>query len=673
MKKFIVTFLASLVLATSLAISAGPVSAQAADWEELPEDQQYIPPSLIGFDPGSLVRVVNFGDPLVMGMVGSGMVATVGAGSVLVAAPASTLAVAAATAVGGFALGYHGVSTVCDWLGNGGEGTGWLFDWAGSGSGLCGTYQRRGPGMPVGVERRWDGAAVRSSGIPETESNRVTQLYWQGVADFGDHPDYFTGVLIDGEVTPYFTPVRPDHDTSGASFNHARVRHGGQNWIGCLHRGVVNPADNRWFNENTSFGKTPMFGRWSQCGLNGDGPYAYTDAFPEKPWGEVNNHEASDGIRYVDGVTDDTNGAIAPGDLIAVVPGVEKHCAPAWSTWVACVMPEVFPDNLTDTHVRLWVPANTTVDQRGYRTRFSVRTDCWTGPDHVSYIRRTQNSDWHWESQGIEVQPSGCLTTEIPKEVEVYWEYEKRGQTLRRQGTTIEIDDVPWRADPEIKKCVEVGNDCKPVIVADPLDPDNGECRWGMVVVAMSDCTTAAPKVVPKPKAPPLPEPTDKKVDTETLEPVCTTVWQAGCEPDTDGVPIPPDCIPGTDIGCPGQGGDCLPDGWGWLNPVEWVVKPLKCVLMWFFWDQTAANEMSDMWRNSGGEWSNWLRDSADGIELSAAAGPCMEIEGFEVCTSSWLQWEAPSAVTLFLSAWLTITMSIEILGMFASILSVGA
>lgn len=40
----------------------------------------------------------------------------------------------------------------------------------------------------------------------------------------------------------------------------------------------------------------------------------------------------------------------------------------------------------------------------------------------------------------------------------------------------------------------------------------------------------------------------------------------------------------------PDSRGDCLPSGWGLFNPVDWVVKPLKCVFRWAFVPSTALS-----------------------------------------------------------------------------------
>lgn len=29
--------------------------------------------------------------------------------------------------------------------------------------------------------------------------------------------------------------------------------------------------------------------------------------------------------------------------------------------------------------------------------------------------------------------------------------------------------------------------------------------------------------------------------------------------------------------------GECFPDGWGWFNPVQWVLRPIKCAVVWAF------------------------------------------------------------------------------------------
>jgi hypothetical protein len=71
---------------------------------------------------------------------------------------------------------------------------------------------------------------------------------------------------------------------------------------------------------------------------------------------------------------------------------------------------------------------------------------------------------------------------------------------------------------------------------------DTAECFWGPYEIEVDSCTAV---------------PTD---------PSASATAGTGSEGKADG-----------------DGGSCFPTGWGLLNPVEWVYKPVKCALSWAF------------------------------------------------------------------------------------------
>jgi hypothetical protein len=109
------------------------------------------------------------------------------------------------------------------------------------------------------------------------------------------------------------------------------------------------------------------------------------------------------------------------------------------------------------------------------------------------------------------------------------------------------------------------------------FDPDTSldteyQCKWGAYLMPLSDCT--------EPKPNPQPSPTD----TDT-----------GSFPDPD-VVNPDDRV---DIGPNPQAPNtsCLGGGWGW-NPIEWVLKPVKCALAWAFIPSDTSGWV-DAWNGS--------------------------------------------------------------------------
>lgn len=113
-----------------------------------------------------------------------------------------------------------------------------------------------------------------------------------------------------------------------------------------------------------------------------------------------------------------------------------------------------------------------------------------------------------------------------------------------------------------------------------------------------------------------------------------------------------------------GEGQACWPQGWGWLNPVEWVLKPIKCALVWAFWDQDAADEMSELGRETG--WTEVVADSS--LTTSASSGPCIDMDVAEICTEPILSVESPPWVALLLASVVLFFGLFEVVGLFARI-----
>lgn len=86
----------------------------------------------------------------------------------------------------------------------------------------------------------------------------------------------------------------------------------------------------------------------------------------------------------------------------------------------------------------------------------------------------------------------------------------------------------------------------------------------------------------PAPSTTPVPAPTA----TPTATPTPTASASPSATPTPTATPTSPPA-PGQS-GAPGPGSTtdesaCFPSGWGVLNPVEWVLKPVKCALVWAF------------------------------------------------------------------------------------------
>jgi len=102
---------------------------------------------------------------------------------------------------------------------------------------------------------------------------------------------------------------------------------------------------------------------------------------------------------------------------------------------------------------------------------------------------------------------------------------------------------------------------------ADPAKDDKYQCRYGENAVALSQCAVYAPTFKPGAVAT-----GDTYADPTTglgaSQPTSTPADQTGF---------------GTGVQNPEQPRQCFPTGWGVLNPLEWVTKPVRCALEWAF------------------------------------------------------------------------------------------
>lgn len=113
----------------------------------------------------------------------------------------------------------------------------------------------------------------------------------------------------------------------------------------------------------------------------------------------------------------------------------------------------------------------------------------------------------------------------------------------------------------------------------------------------------------------------------------------------------------------------CWPSGWGWFNPLEWVLHPIKCALVWAFWDQDAADEIAALGDEHG--WVDLVTESS--LTTDSAAGPCIDMDAAEICTSEVLGVEAPPWVSALLAAVVLFFVIFEAVGLFARVTGGGS
>lgn len=115
---------------------------------------------------------------------------------------------------------------------------------------------------------------------------------------------------------------------------------------------------------------------------------------------------------------------------------------------------------------------------------------------------------------------------------------------------------------------------------SDPAKSDNFTCKFGTHVVALSECNAYAPTFKPD---------------------AAQTGIQYGDPSTGTSLPGSGQTSLGGDVTDPETNRVCFPQGWAALNPVEWVLQPVKCALEWAFVPrasvvQTTLNQMTASW-----------------------------------------------------------------------------
>jgi hypothetical protein len=147
-------------------------------------------------------------------------------------------------------------------------------------------------------------------------------------------------------------------------------------------------------------------------------------------------------------------------------------------------------------------------------------------------------------------------------------------------------------AAPDWTFCLRNGSDCGAPAL------DSLVCVWGGFTVSGDFCDPAlqtSPESVPG-LAPRLTtSATVAGVTTQlgevlsTVDPVTTGEPPPG-DGDSDTITVPIDPGGGLGSGDPDDGeAECWPSGWGWFNPGQWVLRPIKCAMEWAFVPDEAA------------------------------------------------------------------------------------
>lgn len=539
--------------------------------------------------------------------------ATVGglsAGTAIVAFPGATVAAGLASFGAGFAIGYYGMKAACYATGSGTDPV-TSIETQGIDSQICGASYEFQSDQPEGVE-----ITPYTTTCPGLSGRTCATVSWDVLTDYGQGTGTPVLELVDGKGDP----VRMNNRFTGCATNE-QVSTGSSLTITVT---------------NTSTGCP------GAAGANG---MANNTPAPYGP-GSARAITSSAWPSFTSGWE---NGPFEPGDR-----------------WKVRLLKSGTIDR---TRVLAELPASPEVNERGRQIRSRITAECWVGPSWTVSVVDNTGPYVFENNPGNDLNLSNpCPPGSIVKTFEIFRQHRNRDNVL--QTRRVYKWDAPPEWDPTVvtefdtkhQDCIKRGSGCKLAIETDTEDPDVGECKWGSNVVPIAYCSEPAPQVIEDPFTPTTP--TTTAPPTTTVAP--TTVPPQQC-PDAPGCPsdTPP---PGGED--PPEGGECFPSGWGWLNPVEWVLKPVKCALVWAFWDDDAADEIGSLWGDSAGPWVDTAVESGEGVEFTASVGECFTIptSTAELCSSDVLDAPVPGSVaTVFVAVWV-FALLFELLGLFARI-----
>lgn len=284
-------------------------------------------------------------------------------------------------------------------------------------------------------------------------------------------------------------------------------------------------------------------------------------------------------------------------------------------------------------------PIDPGVAVHGYQRRFETTVRC-EHIDNGQVQTIAKNSAWHFDDAPQELYPAilpSCLSTDW-----VRTKLTVKEKSLEPGLPTRTIIEINWPKEgcqihcwTEIPKpCIRSPHTCDPQWDEDP-ETGTEVCRVMGIAVPVTapdwiceqrERVAPFPQRTDQPEAPPSadpqPQPPDPEANPEcpsgsctepqpstttTQPPTATTVASPPEGPDFFGPPVPDD--EGED-----DQGDCLPSGWGLLNPVDWVVKPLKCVLRWaFIPDEGLQTRIDRLW---DGVEDSGVGTAAEGVSI---------------------------------------------------------
>lgn len=327
--------------------------------------------------------------------------------------------------------------------------------------------------------------------------------------------------------------------------------------------------------------------------------------------------------------------------------------------------------------------ANPEVQAKGWQR--TLKTDVYCHGGSAGWVTLSSGTFWDGEVTTRTPVPS-CANGQIPTVIRTF--KIPLGVTCSLGAATcssaLKINE--WLAPSSwtggsppawLTPCLGEANNCgAPTVV-------NGTCVWGGANVPYSYCdpgrqagTSTRPATQPKPELVVSPVATATGQPISTVQPVqdpSPTTTTATTSPPGSATVVPIDAD-GETSARPRTGAEsaaCWPGGWGWFNPLQWVLRPIKCALEWGFVPPAGVldtklaafdalrTQPPIQWVDEGVDWV------AGSIVIFAAwstAGPdCTDVLGVNVCPRTWDTTAVPAWVgnALLVGLWFVVVVGV--------------
>jgi hypothetical protein len=221
----------------------------------------------------------------------------------------------------------------------------------------------------------------------------------------------------------------------------------------------------------------------------------------------------------------------------------------------------------------------------------------------------THHTPWYYQASPVPIEFPACATatgiaTRIRSVVQLPDGYEQ-------EQLDISLNPAHLDAIRALRTCV---GGCAPV-----LDPVTEQCVIGSTNVSAAWCT-AQEGYTPQTGQPVIGAPTRTPTGGPSTNPPATTPSTPTNTPTTSPIFSPTN-----------NDDECFPSGWGLLNPVDWVLKPVKCALVWAFVPEEALEprvgrlleQIGGTGAGSAFTTATTMVDSVTGPLAELGNGPC--------------------------------------------------